>query len=199
MTAFPSFQAQISLLGSGKKQTSLRSGRNSWGDLASSWDEENKYFLYEKEQQEKVLPTRWACTNRGGGEPHNQKKKLKDRTHQQSHFILRWGAVDPAAAPAGRPEAQESGSTAHYRAHCFSPVRREHSWDMLTSEPLLLLATSVLCYFLLLKACRIPSFLSWVREAPTPVPGSAGVLVPVGWERSTWGCCSLLPRPRWVM
>lgn len=134
-----------------------------------------------------------------GGSPTTKKKKLKDRTHQQSHFILRWGAVDPAAAPAGRPEAQESGSTAHYRAHCFSPVRREHSWDMLTSEPLLLLATSVLCYFLLLKACRIPSFLSWVREAPTPVPGSAGVLVPVGWERSTWGCCSLLPRPRWVM
>lgn len=37
MTAFPSSQVQISLLGSERRQTSLRSGGSSWGELASKW------------------------------------------------------------------------------------------------------------------------------------------------------------------
>lgn len=98
--------------------------------------------------------------------------------------------MDAAAAPTGRPEAEESGSMVRYRTHCFIPVRGEHSWGILTSP----------CYFLLLKARRmlnsikgrqgvlllssqVPSFLSWVQEAPTQteiswvaaVPGSAPV------------------------
>lgn len=73
-------------------------------------------------------------------EGEKNKRRLKDRTHQQSHFVLRWGAVDPASAPSGRPEAEEPGPTMLYRVHYFyfSPGRREHSWDILTNEWLLL-------------------------------------------------------------
>lgn len=74
---------------------------------------------------------------------------------------------------------------------------------------------SVFCYFLLLKAYRmlnslqgrlldsqVPSFLSWVQEAPTPFLGSSAAGACVCACRlgcCTWGCCSHLPRAHWVL
>lgn len=157
----------------------------SWGDLTSSRGEENLYCTYGKEQWKETPWENRALHPDGGWGKEEQGHK--DTTHHQSHFLLGWGAVDAVAVPTGRPEAEESGSTVHYRAHRFTPVRGQHCWDTLTSFP-------VLRDFLLLKACRmlnyfqwrqgvlldsqVPSFLCWLQEAPTQtrIPWVAAVL-----------------------